>query len=145
MRKDHSLQTQNKTNSLAKPQGTVARHLRTGQIGEELAAGHLARLGYVILERNWRHGHLELDMIAQIGNDLVFVEVKTLRGTGHGYPESAVTKQKARRLFAAAEAYLIEKQIMNEIRFDIVAVILHNTDPPEIYHIEDALHPYGNF
>ena len=58
------------------------QHLKTGATGEELACRYLERHGYSILERNWRHQHREIDIIAQWGETLVIAEVKTRGVTG---------------------------------------------------------------
>lgn len=116
----------------------------TGNKGEEIAIAHLKAKGYSILETNWRHSPYELDIIAQIGTDIVFVEVKTRRSTTHGFPEESVTKKKAESLFAAATLYLEEHQLENEIRFDIIAIVL-NGNQTEVLHIEDGINPYPAF
>ncbi|MBO7499129.1 MAG: YraN family protein, partial [Bacteroidaceae bacterium] len=55
----------------------MAEHNETGRRGEDLATAFLLSKGYGILERNWKSGRKEIDIIAQDGRDLVFVEVKT--------------------------------------------------------------------
>ena len=122
----------------------MAAHNITGEKGEKLAVAHLRSKGYSILETNWITGKLEIDIIAKIGNDLVFVEVKTRSNTTHGFPEDAVSKKKAENLFEAAEIYLEEQEIDEEIRFDIISVILQNGNT-EIRHIEDGISPYPEF
>lgn len=116
----------------------------TGQEGEKLAADHLKRKGYTILATNWRSLPYELDIIAQIGDEIVFVEVKTRRSTSHGYPEKAVTMKKAKNLFEAATIYLEENDLENEIRFDIISITIQGSKT-EIFHIEDGISPYPEF
>ena len=77
----------------------MATHNLLGQKGEALAVDYLKRKGYQILHTNWRFEKYELDIIARIGNDIVFVEVKTRSGSSHGFPEQAVTQKKAETLF----------------------------------------------
>lgn len=122
----------------------MATHIETGIKGEAIARQHLMEKGYSILETNWRHSPYELDIIAQIGNDIVFVEVKTRTGTSHGFPEESVTKKKAENLFAAATYYLEEKQLENEIRFDIISILMKG-NRTEVLHIEDGIHPYPTY
>jgi putative endonuclease len=93
-----------------------------GRHGEELAARHLAGLGYEILERNWRCGAGELDLVARDGDWLAFVEVRTRRGQDMGSPEESVTLAKQARLVALAETYVQEHDWPGPWRIDVVAV-----------------------
>jgi putative endonuclease len=122
----------------------MAKHNITGKKGEQLAVEYLLKKGYHILETNWRYSRFEIDIIAKIGNDLVFVEVKTRTTTTHGFPEEAVSQKKAENLFEAAEVYLEEKGIEDEIRFDIISIVIAN-GRTEIRHIEDGISPYPEF
>lgn len=96
-----------------------------GRLGEERAAEHLARAGYVLLARNWRCAGGELDIVARHGAQLVFVEVRTLRG-GLWRPEESVGAAKAGRLRALAYAYLEAAGLSPEVawRIDVIAVEL---------------------
>lgn len=117
-----------------------APHIELGKQGEELATQHLIQKGYEILHRNWRNGRSEVDIIARIGNDWVFVEVKTRETDYFGYPEEAVDKAKQKQLQKAANAFVEQYTVRGDIRFDIVAIVL-NKHQQEIYHIEDAFWP----
>lgn len=98
---------------------------KLGRWGEELAAQHLESQGYVLLERNWRCRRGEIDLVAQAGEVLVFVEVKTRRGRDYGTPEEAITSSKAKRLLELSQRYLLEKDLEDiEWRVDLVAVEL---------------------
>jgi putative endonuclease len=109
-----------------------------GADGETLAARFLERNGMRILERNYRYHRGEIDMIADDGGELVFVEVKTRRSTTYGEPEEAVTPRKQEQLRAIAEGYLAERGIENTpCRFDVVA-ILRQRDTITIKHVKDA-------
>jgi putative endonuclease len=94
-----------------------------GRLGERLAANELERRGYCLVERNFRCPAGEIDLVAREGEDLVFVEVKTRRGTLCGLPEEAVTRRKARKLQEVACSYL-EKHQMPDCawRIDVVAI-----------------------
>jgi putative endonuclease len=76
-----------------------------GRLGEEHAAAYLRRAGYTLLARNWRCANGELDLVAQLGDQVVFVEVRTRRA-GSGSPEESVGAAKAGRLRALAYVYL---------------------------------------
>jgi putative endonuclease len=115
-------------------------HIALGKQGENLAAAYLSQKGYEILHRNWRNGRAEVDIIARIGNDWVFVEVKTRETDYFGYPEEAVDKAKQKQLQKATDAYIDEFDVQGDIRFDIVAIVL-NENKQEVHHIEDAFWP----
>lgn len=96
-----------------------------GRSGERLAATWLEARGYRIAGRNWRCPYGELDLIAEDGDELVFVEVKTRRGARMGTPEEAITRVKRRRLVESALAYLTEHGMEERLyRIDVVAVDL---------------------
>ena len=119
----------------------MAEHNDTGALGEQYACRFLEELGYEILERNWRFGKDELDIIARTAHELVFVEVKTRRSERHGQPEEAVKKGKRSTMIRGANAYVQETAGELALRFDIVSVILHPTGKPYIHHIPDAFYP----
>lgn len=120
----------------------MALHHETGKRGEEQAAQFLQERGFVILEKNWRHGRLEVDLIGLDGDMLVLVEVKTRADLRHGLPEEAVTRKKERHLLEAAERYLDLKKRENEVRFDIVS-IWEEADGAHIRHIREAFTGMG--
>lgn len=97
-----------------------------GSQGEAVAREQLERQGFSIIAQNWHAGRYgELDLIALHGAELVFVEVKTRRGTDFGQPEEAVTKLKQAKLKAAAQAFLMtHPQLPQAYRIDVVAVVL---------------------
>jgi len=98
---------------------------RLGKEGEELAASHLARRGYTILERNFRTRFGEIDLVARKDDFLVFVEVRTRRGRSFGIPEESITPNKREHLIAAAEEYLQIHDLADALwRIDLAAVEL---------------------
>ncbi|MDR8019588.1 YraN family protein [Nesterenkonia aerolata] len=98
---------------------------RTGLIGEELAADHLRGLGQVVLERRWRTGRGEVDLITVDDGELVAVEVKTRRGRGYGHPAESVSAEKLRRLHLLLADYAAQAGALRcPRRVDVVAVIL---------------------
>jgi len=111
-----------------------------GKKGEELAAQYLKEKGYKILETNWRFGHNELDLVAEDGDTLVVVEVKTRQSNALGDPEMAVTREKQRSIIRSANAYVKWKQRNIEVRFDIISILAHG-EKVSINHIPDAFYP----
>ncbi len=111
-----------------------------GSKGEELASKFLEKLDYDIVERNYRFGHGEIDIIAKDNkrNHLVFVEVKSRKNDEFGPPELAVTPSKQKQLRKIAAAYLYEKEINDlDCRMDVIAIEFQHK-PPLINHIENA-------
>ena len=101
----------------------MAEHNELGKKGEEIAAGFLLKLKWKILARNWRYKKDELDIIATHNNQLVIVEVKTRRLNAIERPQDAVNIPKQKRLIRAADAFIQEREIDLECRFDIISVI----------------------
>jgi putative endonuclease len=96
-----------------------------GRTGERLAAEALISRGYRILERNFRCRYGEIDLIAEDEHDLVFVEVKTRRGSVHGLPEEAITARKQQKIIEVATYYLdLHSCFERSWRVDVVAVQL---------------------
>lgn len=118
----------------------MAEHNILGRRGELLAAEYLENKGYMVLDRNWRSGHKELDLVARSGNTLVVVEVKTRGSACFGNPEDAVDMRKIRRLVLATDAYLRLKCLDMNVRFDIVTII-DSGGKVTVEHIEDAFFP----
>ena len=119
----------------------MANHLETGKHGEEIAVGHLRQQGFEILETNWRHRRLEVDIIAKDGSVLVFVEVKTRSYDYFGRPEEFVTPAKERRLATAAAAYMEQSGHDWAMRFDVVSVLRDKKGEFKVEHIRDAFFP----
>lgn len=112
--------------------------MKRGKAGEDLAANFLAKNGFTILARNYRFERAEIDIVAEEGEELVFIEVKTRRSNSFGAPEEAVTDEKQEQIRSAAEGYLYEHDIDNRLcRFDVVAIELRN-GAAEIRHLRDA-------
>ena len=93
-----------------------------GQRGADLAVAHLEELGYVVRERNWRCLAGEIDIVAEEGGCLAFVEVRTRRGREYGTPEESVTPAKQAKLMEVAQTYLQEHSWDGDWRIDVVAV-----------------------
>lgn len=116
----------------------MATHNELGKWGEDIAAKYLEQKGYIIIDRDWKSGHRDIDIIARNDNAIVFVEVKTRRNRFFTDPEMAVNYEKIRNLRWAANHYIKYHRIDLEVRFDIVTVVGTFCCEPEINHIEDA-------
>ena len=103
---------------------------QVGATGEDLAAAHLKKQGYQILERNYRTPIGEIDLIARHQGALVFIEVKTRRSRRFGSPQEAVHPAKQERLRNLAEYYL-QQQGLGEVtvRFDVVGILWQEGKP----------------
>lgn len=97
-----------------------------GKKGEDIACSMLQDMGHLIIERNWRSGHLEIDIISFDMNGIHFVEVKTRRRSIQAPPQENVDRAKQRRIAKAATSFLKTKKGLpygdHECHFDIVAV-----------------------
>ena len=121
--------TTSATNNRKKP-GAARQGL--GRTGERLAAEELSRQGYHILEKNFRCSYGEIDLVAEDEQDLIFVEVKTRRGSAFGLPEEAVTLRKQQKIIQVASYYLdLHACSQRSWRIDVVAVQLDKGGKPE--------------
>ena len=116
----------------------MAAHNELGKWGEDLAADYLQRKGYTIIERDWKSGKRDLDIIAQDGNVIVFVEVKTRRNRLFGEPEESVDYHKLQNLQQAISHYVQFRNIRQDIRFDIISVVGTIGSEPDIQHIQNV-------
>jgi putative endonuclease len=113
--------------------------MQTGLDGESLAAEYLETKGYEILERNYRYGRGEVDLIVRKDNWLIFIEVKTRSTKAFGFPEEFVDKGKEENVFYVAEWYMEKIRWEGNVRYDIVAVLGVGWDR-EVSHFEDAFY-----
>jgi putative endonuclease len=111
-----------------------------GRKGEALAAEYLESKGVKILERNFRAGKAEIDIIALDKGILAIIEVKTRQTRYFGEPEQWVTPAKQRLLVKAANAFIKYKHFRGEVRFDVISVVAWD-EKTEISHIPDAFYP----
>jgi putative endonuclease len=119
----------------------MAQHLDLGRKGETLAKAHLENTGYEILDENWTHGKLEVDLIAYKDRVIIFTEVKTRTGNAFGEPEDFVDARKQKLLADAADEYIYLMDHQGEVRFDIISVLFDKKDNYVLKHIEDAFWP----
>jgi putative endonuclease len=115
-----------------------------GDRGERLAVRYLRRQGYGILARQSRNRIGEIDIIAQDGEWIVFVEVKTRSDNGKGLPVEAVTPAKQRQLTRAALAWLRRQgRLEFRSRFDVIAIQWRAGAEPVIEHYRHAFDAQG--
>lgn len=104
-------------------------HIELGRKGEECAAEFVRRCGLDILERNWRCPAGEVDIIARGEHSIHFIEVKSRRGCGKGFPEEAVDAAKRKRYERIAEYYLRDYDGCDiSVHFDVIALIVNPND-----------------
>ena len=119
-----------------------------GRRGEEEAARYLAGLGHKVIARNWRGGHLELDVVTLTGSELHFVEVKSRVAPVMAEPQRNVGREKQRRLVAAAQAFLHDEGRKDlpadlEVFFDVMSIVFYGTGEDfEIEYYPKAFIPH---
>ena len=121
----------------------MAEHNDLGKWGEDEAALYYEDKGYEILERDWKVGKRDIDLIAltEDKDTLVFVEVKTRQNNDLQEPEEAVDVKKMRNLAIAANAYVKLHGLDMDVRFDIISVIGKCSCVESIECVEDAFDP----
>jgi putative endonuclease len=115
-----------------------------GKLGEQYAAAHLLKTGYALLSQNWKMNRYEIDILAQIGNTVVVVEVKTRDTDFWGDPIDFVTKRQQKNLIEAADYYIREVYPVKndpDVRFDVISVIIKDGVLKSLDHFEDAFYP----
>jgi putative endonuclease len=117
----------------------VVRPYDLGVLGERLAEQHLRKLGYRVLERNFRHGRNEIDLIVRCGTVVAFVEVKTRATDRYGHPLEAVTALKRREVERVARYWRRQhSQPGLSYRFDAIGIVVRPGKVPSIEHIPNA-------
>ncbi len=112
----------------------------TGRRGEEIALAWLTARGFRLLDRNWRGGHKELDLVMESRERVHVVEVKTMTPPLLIQPYEKVDARKQSLLIAAASRYIVEKHVRKEVQFDVVSVVL-GEDGPLVEYIPEAFIP----
>ena len=119
----------------------MAEHNELGKLGEELAVEFLRKEGYRILETNWTFQKAEIDILAQKENTLAVIEVKTRSSLDFGLPQDFVKPKKIQLLVKAVDAFVSERDLDIQVRFDIIAV--HKEDKSfVIEHLIDAFYHF---
>lgn len=114
-----------------------------GKNGEQMAADYLRSLGYHIEAERWKLHHLEIDLVAtdRESGEIVFIEVKTRTTPIFGNPEEAVDYRKIKNTVNAADAYIKQYSIIQDWRFDIIAIVDDGKHEPKIHHFKEAFYP----
>lgn len=115
-------------------------HIELGKAGEKLAVNHLTSKGHEILTTNYRFKKSEVDIVSMADNFLVITEVKTRVSEAFGQPYLSVNRSKQRQIIKVSNHYISENNIENEMRFDVISIIL-NQNRMKLEHIEDAFYP----
>ncbi len=121
----------------------MSKAFELGRKGEEIAVAHLKSIGYEILAVNWFSHHLELDIVARDGNELVIVEVKSRGSDSYEHPLEAVSNKKIRFLVNAAEAYIQDNDINLDTRFDVISIVFSG-GTFNLEHFKNAFYPPVN-
>lgn len=112
----------------------------TGRRGEAEAERFLNRMGLRTLDKNWRAGHREIDLIMEWSDGIHFIEVKTLRTPNIREPYESINRKKQLLLLSAARVYLASRRINREALFDIVSVVIEGEDA-KVEYFPDAFSP----
>lgn len=116
-----------------------------GDAGENFAAKYLEERGYKIIARNYRTDFAEIDIIAELDDEIIFVEVKTRSNTRRGLPAEAVNLRKQKKIIEAASVFLQDEIYFNRAcRFDVIEVYSDGTKF-KIRHIENAFEVVTDF
>ena len=120
----------------------MAEHNDLGNLAEELAASFLTEKGYKILVKNFRYQRGEIDIIAEFNNQIIIVEVKARGSDIFMEPQEAVTKTKIKSLVMVADFFMKDRNLNQEVRFDIIAVLPDEKGRLQITHLEDAFQSF---
>lgn len=112
-----------------------------GVKGESKAAEYLKGKGYKIRHRNWKTGKLEVDIIAENNDYVIFAEVKTRTEGFLGELNDIVSKEKQRLIVLAADSYIRKYDITKESRFDVILIVVKGQSFEIEQYIEDAFYP----
>lgn len=112
---------------------------QTGRMGEDAATDFLRNNGFLIRHRNWRSGRYEIDIVAERGDEIHFVEVKTRKANGLTTPEDAITPHKCQSVKRAASIYLSTYDCREEPIFDLIAVDVAPDRTLEVRYIESIM------
>lgn len=119
----------------------MAKHYELGKKGEQLAVNFLLERNYNILERNYRFDKAEVDIIANKGDVLAVVEVKTRSTLDFGNPQDFVKPKQIKNLVKAVDEYITENNLDVEVRFDIIAIVKVENGF-KIEHLENAFYHF---
>ena len=123
------------------PEDATSKEL--GQVGEDEAVRFLEGRGCKLLDRNYRTRFGEVDIIVKDKGVIVFVEVKTRRGSSYGLPKEAVGHAKIERIIKASLEYLAKVDNDTSVRFDVIGIEVSKDGSFEVEHIIDAFEVEG--
>ena len=112
-----------------------------GKEAEKRAADYYCNLGFQILQKNYCYRKAEVDLIVQKDNLLVVVEVKARSSTYFGDPQSFVSKKKIQLLVMATDAFIQQRDLAVEVRFDIISYTLERGEW-KLEHLPNAFYPF---
>lgn len=96
-----------------------------GEYGEKIAQFFLSKIGYLILEKNYKCKFGEVDLIARTNNLIIFVEVKTRSNLSYGYPEESIEYFKIQKIKNIANYFITRKNLESfDVRFDVISIKL---------------------
>lgn len=116
---------------------------QNGALGEEYAADWLSQKGYNIIEKNFNTRFGEIDIIAQKGEILAFVEVKTRAANSIASPAEFVTPSKQKKLITAAEIYLSRSKTQLQPRFDVIGIVTASKSDFRVVELEHIKNAFG--
>ena len=114
--------------------------IEKGIRAEDLALEWLTKRGLSLLERNFRVGHKEIDLIMESQDRLHIIEVKSLEAPAPIFPDEQVDLIKRRNLISTAAGYVARSHTTKEVQFDIVSIIYFDGSP-ELQYIPEAFYP----
>ncbi|MDU4859640.1 MAG: YraN family protein [Terrisporobacter othiniensis] len=111
-------------------------NIEKGKLGEEIALKYIISKGGKVIEKNYRIKIGEVDIIAKLNGELVFVEVKSRSNINYGYPSESVNYKKKRKITNVAKYYILDNSLENlSIRFDVIEIYFNEK---KINHIVNA-------
>lgn len=121
---------------------SVGGKIKRGREGEQIALEYLLQRGFKLMERNWRHRHLEVDLIMEKGGMVHIVEVRSKSFPAIVDPLESVGRAKRNNLIKAANYYVLDRRIDSEVVFDIVSVLFLPNGDYNVEFYENAFLPF---
>jgi putative endonuclease len=116
----------------------TSKSQQLGEKGERLAEQYLRSRGYQVVRANFRKRFGEIDLVAQKGGELIFVEVKSRRSTFFGGPLEGITEIKLHRIIKVALTYVREYNWGGPFRIDVIGITWNARDGPQIEHLKNV-------
>ena len=120
----------------------MAEHNEFGNLAEKLAVAFLEEKGYKIIVKNFRYQKAEIDIIAEFKNLIIIVEVKARGSDIFMEPQEAVTKKKIKSVVMVADFFMKDRNLDQDVRFDIISVLPDHKGKLQITHLEDAFQSF---